>query len=95
VLELQSREERSPEGRVRTLSELSAMPVISSVDRDDLRYQDGTHRVWLSRRALDEGAECLNQVREEALDHGKWVTTGTYAACTEREDCSCPDCDTF
>lgn len=81
--------------KVFTLAELSAMPVISTVELDDLRFQSEERRVWLSRRALDQGAEFLNQVTEEAREGDAWVTVERYPACTELTDCSCPKCDTF
>lgn len=47
---------------------------------DDLKFDDGKTRVWLSRCTVADGEPYDHKVTEEELIDGKWVITDTYQA---------------
>lgn len=61
-----------------TLEELEEMPTISQGQFDNLKYDDGKVRVWLSRMTRADGANYDKQVTVEHLQNGCWVTVESY-----------------
>jgi len=58
-----------------TVSDLLALPTLAVGQADDLKYDDGKHRVWLSRtRPADwDGKSGFKRVSYEVLRDGRWV----------------------
>lgn len=65
---------------VYTLAELEARETISSGQFDNLKIDDGTVRVWLSRCGVADGLKYDNGVTVEVLKDGRWVTARQYEA---------------
>lgn len=63
-----------------SLDQLNAMPTISGGHTDDLKFDDGTTRVWLSRLTVSDGMPYDNQVTIERLEDGVWTTIEEYQA---------------
>lgn len=63
-----------------TLAELEAMPTIHSGHFDNLKFDDGKNRVWLSRMTVADGMPYDNQVTVEKLIDGNWKTVREYQA---------------
>jgi len=63
-----------------TLDELRAMPTLSQSQADNLKFDDGRTRVWLSRMKKADGAPYNNQVTVEVLHNGRWETSEEYPA---------------
>lgn len=72
--------------RTRTFSaeELRAMPTLSKSQADNLKVDDGKHRVWLSRMRVEDGMPYNNQVTVEENKNGTWVIVRTYRARGDR-----------
>ena len=49
------------------LKTIQAMPTLHQGQYDDLKFENKTTRIWLSRMTVDDGMEYNNQVTEEAL----------------------------
>lgn len=47
---------------------------IHSGQYDNLKYDDGEFRVWVSRMTVDDGMEYNRQVTVEKLVNGRWET---------------------
>ncbi len=63
-----------------TLEELKAMNTLSQGHTDDLKLEDGSVRVWLSRMRVEDGMPYNNQVTVERLINGVWQTVREYEA---------------
>lgn len=63
-----------------SLKQLNAMPTLSQGQADDLKYDDGVTRVWLSRITVSDGAEYNNQVTVERYIKNSWQPIETYQA---------------
>lgn len=56
-----------------TLDQLEGMPTLSVGQADNLKYDDGEYRIWLSRCGAADGMPYDNQVTIERLDSGRWT----------------------
>ena len=56
------------------------MKTLSVGQADDLKFDDGKTRVWLSRCTVADGEPYDHKVTEEELINGKWIVTDTYKA---------------
>lgn len=63
-----------------TLKELKEMKTITRGQFCDLKYQDNTTRVWLSRMTIADGETMDDRVCVKELRGGKWEETQTYKA---------------
>ncbi len=63
-----------------TLRELQKMPTISQGHSEDLKYETGSTRVWLSRCGVEDGMPVDNMVTIEKLVGGRWSIVDTYEA---------------
>jgi hypothetical protein len=63
-----------------SLEELAALPTLSTGQADDLKYDDGQTRVWLSRGGVADGEQWENTAAVEELQNGRWVTVLEYDA---------------
>ncbi len=61
-----------------TLPQIRRMRTIHVGQYDDLKYDNGTYRVWLSRARVEDGAPYNDQVTVERLTGGRWVTVDSY-----------------
>ena len=61
-----------------TATMLRTFPRISSGQFANLHIDTGKSRVWLSRTTVEDGAPYNNQIIEETLRGGRWVTTAEY-----------------
>lgn len=59
-----------------TISELDAMPTVSSGHMHNLKYDDGRVRYWLSRMSVEDGE--TNAIYVEELQDGRWVDVHQY-----------------
>ena len=71
---------RHPLERRFTLEQLQTMKTISTGQADDLKYDNGKERHWLSRCTVEDGEPYNNKVTVEHLVDGKWVVTYHYQA---------------
>ena len=62
------------------LSVLRSAPTITFGQADDLKIDDGKHRVWLSRCTVEDGEPYNNKVTVERLENGRWVEVDQYQA---------------
>lgn len=62
------------------LAELEALPTLSTSQADDLKYDDGETRVWLSRCGVADGNRWKHTVGVEELHGGRWVLVLEYDA---------------
>lgn len=69
-------------------SDLRSMPTLCVGQADDLKVDDGSTRVWLSRCGVADGLPSDNLVTVENLVDGRWVTAEVYNGFT------CEQCDT-
>lgn len=63
-----------------TLTELEALPTLSTSQADDLKIDDGQTRVWLSRTTVADGEPYDNKVTIERLVNGRWEIEEQYPA---------------
>lgn len=64
-----------------SLAELEALPTLHEGQYDDLKVEEGTIRVWLSRMTVGDGAPCNNQVTVEDVNtRGRRVKIDEYEA---------------
>jgi len=58
---------------------LDSLPTISQSQADNLKYDDGEYRIWVSRMGPEDGLEEGGEVTVESLDgwSGRWVLAGT------------------
>lgn len=68
-----------------SLAELEIMPTLSQGHMDDLKYDDGVYKVWLSRMTKEDGMPYDNQVTVEKYVNFKWVVHKTYQALSSKE----------
>ena len=61
-----------------TARDLVDLPTLSVGQADNLKVDDGTERVWLSRCGKADGMPYDNQITVERLRDGRWVTVSTY-----------------
>ncbi|MGH9061907.1 MAG: hypothetical protein ACRDZY_20695 [Acidimicrobiales bacterium] len=57
--------------------DLRALPTLAQGQADNLKYDDGSNRVWLSRLGIVDGMPSENTVTVEHLINGCWVTVRT------------------
>ena len=55
-----------------TVSDLSAMPTLAVGQADDLKYDDGEVRMWLSRCTARDGL-VGSRISYERLENGRWM----------------------
>ena len=58
--------------------ELEGMPTLCTGQADDLKYDDGKTRVWLSRCTKDDGEPYNNKITIERLRGGRWEIEDEY-----------------
>lgn len=63
-----------------TLEQLQTMPTIAVGQTDDLKFDNGVVRVWLSRMSVEDGAPYDNQVTIERNVGGKWKIIKQFQA---------------
>lgn len=63
-----------------TLEELRKMPTLATGQADDLKFDDGIHRVWLSRCTVADGEPYNNKVSIEYYSNGVWKNFDEYQA---------------
>ena len=63
-----------------SLSELERMGTVCVGQADDLKFDDGRTRVWLSRCTIPDGEPYDNKVTVEELIKGMWKVVDTYPA---------------
>lgn len=63
-----------------SLRELLEMETLRVGQADDLKYEDGDYRVWLSRMTIDDGARCNNLVTVEKIENGEVFIVDEYEA---------------
>ena len=76
--------EKNPSGRY-SLEQIQSMPTIHQGHYDNLKAETFNSRLWLSRMTVKDGMPYDNQVTEEALVGGKWITVEEYEAKPERK----------
>lgn len=62
------------------LSVLQAAETLIVGQADDLKFDLGDVRVWLSRCTVEDGEPYDNKVTIEVIRAGRWVTWKTYQA---------------
>lgn len=69
------------------LKRIVKMPTISHGQYDDLKYDDGKFRVWVSRMTVQDGAPCDNEITYECLDEekGRWETFESFEPSTGKK----------
>ncbi len=55
-------------------------PTLSTGQADDLKYDNGTTRVWLSRCGVEDGEPYPNKLTVETLSNGKWIEVERFQA---------------
>lgn len=64
-----------------SLAELEAMPTLHQGQTDDLKFDNQSVKVWLSRLTIEDGMPYNNQVTIEMYDDkGAWVISKKYEA---------------
>lgn len=63
-----------------TLHDLQSLPTLAVGQTDDLKFDNGEKRVWLSRMTVADGMPYDNQVTVEILVRGRWVILDQYQA---------------
>lgn len=63
-----------------SLRELESMGTVCVGQADDLKFDDGRTRVWLSRCTRPDGEPYDNKVTVEELIDGKWKVVEEYPA---------------
>jgi hypothetical protein len=63
-----------------SLRYLRRRKVLAVGQADDLRFDNGNTRLWLSRCGTDDGEPYANKVTVEALVDGAWKIYRTYEA---------------
>ena len=59
-------------------TDLEAMPTLSTGQSDNLKVDDGTERVWLSRCTVADGEPYNNRITHEHLRNGRWEEGESY-----------------
>lgn len=62
-----------------TADDIRDLPTLSVGQADDLKVDDGTTRVWLSRCGVADGMPYDDAITIEKLIDGRWVQTDQYA----------------
>ena len=62
------------------LAELEALETLSVAQADDLKVDEGSTRIWLSRCGLEDGAEYDNMVTVEKYNGQRWDVAEQYQA---------------
>lgn len=65
-----------------TLDELQSLPTLCVGQADDLKWEDGQTRVWLSRCGVEDGEPFDNAVTVEILTEDGWRDHRQYSAST-------------
>lgn len=63
-----------------TLAELEALPTLSTSQTDNLKFDDGLTRVWLSRTTTADGEPYDHKVTIERQIDFHWVVEEQYPA---------------
>jgi hypothetical protein len=63
-----------------SLDELANLPTLAQGQADNLKIDDGKHRVWLCRCGIEDGMPHDNNVTVERLIDGRWTTITEYEA---------------
>ena len=71
---------RCPRHSELSLRYLRRRKVLAVGQADDLRFDNGRTRLWLSRCSTDDGEPYANKVTVEALVDGAWKVYRTYQA---------------
>lgn len=71
---------RTPSNKRFSLRELENMKTLCTGQADNLKFDDGNIRVWLSRCSIEDGEPYNNKATVEKLINGKWKTIDTYEA---------------
>jgi hypothetical protein len=61
-----------------TAAELEEMETLWQGHTDNLKYDDGETRYWLSRMTVADGMPYDNAVTVETLTDGRWITVAEY-----------------
>ena len=65
--------------KIFTLDDLQEMETIHSGQYDNLKFDNGKIRVWLSRCGIEDGMPFNNAITVEKLIDGRWETIEEYA----------------
>lgn len=66
------------ERRRYTAAELRDLPTLTVGQADDLKIDNGTERIWLSRAGVEDGAPYDNQIFVETFDGERWNVVDEY-----------------
>jgi hypothetical protein len=69
-----------------TTTELEILPTLAQGQTDNLKVDDGETRVWLCRCGVADGMPYENQITEERLTDGRWVTVAEYPGGPSADD---------
>lgn len=61
-----------------TADELRSMPTLAQGQADDLKIDDGTERIWLSRMTREDGSPFDAEITVERLIDGRWEVVENY-----------------
>lgn len=78
--EVMKRRRRGNRNSQYTLAELQALPTLSVGQADDLKVDDGTTRIWLSRVGVDDGMAYDNMVSVQRYQGNRWTVVDEYQA---------------
>lgn len=68
-----------------TVESLRLLPTLSEGQADNLKFDEGGYRVWLSRCTVDDGEPFNNAVTIERFDGRRWVEVSKHPAPWEHE----------
>lgn len=57
---------------------IAGMPTLAQDQTCDMKYDDGSRRVWLSRMGPEDGSCCYDHIQIEALVDGRWVISESH-----------------
>lgn len=63
-----------------SLHQLNSLSTLKQGHTDDLKMESAICRIWLSRLTKEDGMPYDNQVTEEELVNGEWLTVRQYEA---------------
>ena len=71
-----------------SLDELENMETLAQSHTDNLKFNDGNIKIWLSRMTIADGAPCNNEVTVEKFNSktGTWDTIEVYEAMNDYDD---------
>jgi len=61
-----------------TVDEILEMNTIRQGHFDNLKYDNGNTRIWVSRMTVADGAGCNKEITVEHLINGNWQIVNTY-----------------